>query len=99
MLLKDKLRELREAAGLTQEALSRAAGISSGNVRNYEQGIRMPGFPMMVKIAAVLGTDCRDFANCDDVIAATAEAPSQVKPGRPPKANGAGVTVKKKSKK
>ena len=34
----EKLRELRDAAGMTQTAMSEAAGVPIGTVRDYEQG-------------------------------------------------------------
>lgn len=67
MEFKDKLKELRAAAKLTQEQLAQAAGTSVGNVRNYEQGIRLPTFPVVVKIAKALGVTCTAFAECDDI--------------------------------
>jgi transcriptional regulator with XRE-family HTH domain len=67
MLFKDELRRLREASGLTQEALAQKAGTSIGNVRNYEQGLRLPSFPIVVKLASALGVTCATFAACEDV--------------------------------
>ncbi len=70
MTFSAELRRLRVAAGLTQEALARKAATSVGNVRNYEQGIRLPTFPLVVKLAAALGVDCSAFAKCEDVTGA-----------------------------
>jgi transcriptional regulator with XRE-family HTH domain len=67
MTFGQKLKKLREEAELTQEKLAQAAGMSVGNVRNYEQEIRLPTFPAVVKLAKALGTDCTAFADCDDV--------------------------------
>lgn len=67
MMLSEELKRLREKAGLTQEGLAKLADTSVGNVRNYEQGIRLPTFPLIVKLAAALGVTCEAFANCDDV--------------------------------
>lgn len=67
MLFRDELRRLREAAGLTQGALAQKAGMSIGNVRNYEQGLRLPTFPAVVKLARALGVTCEAFAGCEDV--------------------------------
>lgn len=68
MRLSEKLKTLREAAGLTQEALSRSADMPVGNVRNYEQGIRVPSFQSVVKLARALGVDCTAFSGCDDIV-------------------------------
>ena len=70
MTFRAELRRLRVAAGLTQEALAQKANTSVGNVRNYEQGIRLPTFPLVVKLAAALGVDCSAFATCEDVTGA-----------------------------
>jgi transcriptional regulator with XRE-family HTH domain len=67
MLFRDELKRLRENLGLTQESLAQRAGMSVGNVRNYEQGIRLPSFPGVVKLAKALGVECTAFVDCDDV--------------------------------
>jgi transcriptional regulator with XRE-family HTH domain len=67
MTFRDELKRLREKAGLTQESLAQRAGTSVGNVRNYEQGIRIPSFPGVIKLAKALGVDCTAFAECEDV--------------------------------
>ena len=55
MLFRDELKRRRETAGLTQEGFTRAAGMSVANVRNYEQGLRLPSFPAVVKLCAAAG--------------------------------------------
>jgi len=67
MLFREELKRLREKVGLTQEGLAQKAGTSVGNVRNYEQGIRLPSFPGVVKLSKALGVDCTAFSECDDV--------------------------------
>ncbi len=80
MQFKDELRRLREAAQLTQESLAQKAGTSIGNVRNYEQGLRLPSFPIVVKLATALGVTCTAFAECEDVQGEATEEPEQKKP-------------------
>lgn len=75
MMFRDVLRHRREAAGLTQEALAQRAGMSVGNVRNYEQGLRLPSFPAVVKLAAALGVTCEAFSGCEDVSGGESEPP------------------------
>jgi transcriptional regulator with XRE-family HTH domain len=77
MRLSSELKRLREGAGLTQEALAQKAGMSVGNVRNYEQGIRLPSFPAVVKLCAALGVDCTAFAKCEDVKNEPEEKPAR----------------------
>jgi transcriptional regulator with XRE-family HTH domain len=66
MKFADRLRELREASGMTQEKLANAAGLSLGAVRNYEQGIREPYWQVVFKLASALGVSCEAFRDCID---------------------------------
>ena len=51
-----RLRELREAAKLTQGQLAKAAGMSPGSIANLEQGFRKtPSFETLQKLASALG--------------------------------------------
>lgn len=67
MTVAEKLRALREKAGLTQAAMAERAGLSLGTIRNYEQDLRMPTLPAVVKLARAVGVDCTAFAECSDV--------------------------------
>lgn len=64
MTFGEKLVQLRKEAGLTQEKLARAADISIGNVKNYEQGLRYPRWDIVFKLADALGKDCSVFREC-----------------------------------
>lgn len=75
----EKLRQLREAAGLSQEALARAMGMSVGIVRDYEQGRKEPSMRSVFKLARALGVDCRAFEMED---AGPAEAAPAKKKGK-----------------
>lgn len=79
MTFGERLRELREKAGLTQEALARAADTSLGNVRNYEQGIREPRWQVVFQLAKALGVSSEAFAVC---VQAEAEAPPAKRKGK-----------------
>jgi transcriptional regulator with XRE-family HTH domain len=50
-----RLRELREAAGLSQKALAERAGLSQRNVANWELGLREPILSGAVAVAKALG--------------------------------------------
>jgi transcriptional regulator with XRE-family HTH domain len=63
----EKLKELREQAGMTQTALADASRLPLGSIRGYEQGQREPLWDVLFKLAAALGSDCRAFADCVDV--------------------------------
>ncbi len=46
-----KLKELREKAGLSQEAFANAFGVAQSTVGGWESGARVPRLPMIEKIA------------------------------------------------
>jgi transcriptional regulator with XRE-family HTH domain len=56
-----RLKELREQAGLTQQALADVAGLSKACVADLEQGRREPSWATVVALAQALGKDCRAF--------------------------------------
>jgi transcriptional regulator with XRE-family HTH domain len=60
----ERLRELREKAGLTQQQLADASGLPVGSLRHYEQGRREPYWQVVFRLAAVLGVRCDAFADC-----------------------------------
>lgn len=64
----ERLKHLREQAGLTQPELALKAGVPIGTLRDYEQGKRRtdPGFRTTVKLARAMGVDCLAFADCVD---------------------------------
>jgi transcriptional regulator with XRE-family HTH domain len=64
MLFKEKLRELRLAAGLTQENLARKAGMTVASIRNHEQGQRSPSWLAVVKLAKALEVSTDVFSEC-----------------------------------
>lgn len=67
MTFSEKLRDLREAAGMSEKALADAAGLPFGTLHNYVLGTRRPSFAAVVKIARALGTTCDAFAECSDI--------------------------------
>jgi transcriptional regulator with XRE-family HTH domain len=77
------LRRLREAKGMSQQALADAIGIAQMSVSFYEQDKHEPGWNAVVKICQALGEPCAIFQNA---LAGT-EAPATEKRGRgrPPK--------------
>lgn len=69
MQFREKLTELRQAAGLTQDALAAKSGVPLPTVRKYEQGqrLRVP-FSAVIALAKALNVDCLAFAACTDMI-------------------------------
>ncbi len=57
----DRLKELRAARGLTQQALADAAGVPIGTVRDYEQGTRDPLLSNAQRLALALGVSLDVF--------------------------------------
>jgi transcriptional regulator with XRE-family HTH domain len=76
----ERLRELRDAAGLSEAKLAERSGVSYASVHEYGLGRRNPSLAAAVKLARALGVDCTAFADCDDV-GGPAEPPS-VKPAK-----------------
>jgi transcriptional regulator with XRE-family HTH domain len=77
MTFAEKLRELRDAAGLSEAKLAAAAGLPFGTVHTYALGLRKPSFAAVVKIAKALGVDCTAFAECEDVTGEEEEKPTK----------------------
>lgn len=63
-----KIKELREARGLTQEYLAQQLGVTQGTVANWETGARTPSLTNLVRVADILGV------SLDEVMGRTATA-------------------------
>lgn len=77
-----RLRELREAAGLSRAQLAGKAGLSAGGVRDLEQGVRRPSLDTFIKLCGALGVRC-------DAFDAEPKPRAPSKGGRPRGARGA----------
>jgi transcriptional regulator with XRE-family HTH domain len=77
----ERLRELREAAKMTQEQLAARSGVNVYTIRGYEQGRREPSWKAVFDLTAGLGVSSETFRGCTE-----AEAPAGRGAGRPPKA-------------
>ena len=56
-----RLKELREASGLTQPALAERAGLSKDGIAHLEQGRREPSLATAVALAEALGVRLEAF--------------------------------------
>jgi transcriptional regulator with XRE-family HTH domain len=74
-----RLKELREAAGLTQKQLAEKAGMGQRTVSTLEQGLSEPVWSTAIALAEALGVDLRAFLEQPAAVPAP-------KRGRPPKA-------------
>jgi len=73
MVFKERLRELRIEANLTQAELAERAGVSTRTIQNYELGTRKPVHMEMVqKLAAALGTTTEYLLSENEVFVAQA---------------------------
>ncbi len=60
-----KLREMREAADLSQEGLARAANVSTATVVRLERKEMDPSWSTVQALARALGVDCTAFQTED----------------------------------
>ncbi len=72
----ERLRQLREAAGLTQPQLAERAGMNRFGIAKLEQGVREPTWSTVQALARALGTSSQAFEG-------TAETSSEAAPKRP----------------
>ncbi len=70
----ERLKDLRERASLTQEALAKRAGLSRGAIAQLETGVREPTWATVQAIARGLGVSVQAF---DDYQGEPAEQPPQ----------------------
>lgn len=61
----ENLRELREARGLTQDALAELAGTSKQVLSRYENGLRVPKISMVEKLAKALNVSINELTGED----------------------------------
>jgi transcriptional regulator with XRE-family HTH domain len=72
-----RLKDLRTAAGLTQEQLAGKAGMTKDGVAQLEQGRREPAWATVLALAGALGVTCEAFTK-------EPEKREPSKRGRPP---------------
>jgi transcriptional regulator with XRE-family HTH domain len=79
MTFGQKLRQLREAAGLSEAKLAEASGVPFGTLHNYGQGIRKPTLAAALKLARALRVSTDVFAACDDLEEGRSSSPAKGK--------------------
>ena len=73
----DRLREARVTAGMTQEQLGFALGITKSSVSAWENGRETPSFRMLPELRRELGR------SLDELICGVSPEPSGIEEGRP----------------
>ena len=73
----ERLKAVREAAGLTQDQLAERAGLYKFSIAKLEQGVREPTWGTVQVLAKALGVDCTAF---QIAVASQAEPPPAKKP-------------------
>jgi transcriptional regulator with XRE-family HTH domain len=81
-----RLKEVREARGLSQQQLADQAGLHLMTVSKLERGVQEPAWPLVLALASALGASCEDFRGAPSP-PTSAEKPARPR-GRPPKAPG-----------
>lgn len=59
-----KLQQLRQCSGLSQAELAGVSGVSTGAIRNYEQGLRLPTLLNAQLLALALNVSLDVFPLC-----------------------------------
>jgi transcriptional regulator with XRE-family HTH domain len=77
-LFGDRLRELRELKGLSQQELADKAGLTRAGVAQFETGRRRPMWESVLALGKALGVSCQAFTT-------PAESRAKPGPGRPSK--------------
>jgi|SRR5579859_223096 len=57
----ERLKALREQAGMTQQQLASASGLNRFGVAKLEQGVGEPRWPTVLALANALGVSCEAF--------------------------------------
>jgi transcriptional regulator with XRE-family HTH domain len=56
------IRRKRELAGITQDQLAHAVGVTNQAISKVENGRRMPKFPLILRLASALNANLNELA-------------------------------------
>ncbi|MCL2698183.1 MAG: helix-turn-helix domain-containing protein [Oscillospiraceae bacterium] len=65
-MIADKIRELREARGITQASLARSLGQTRNSVNSYEQGLSVPSVSTLVELCKFFNVSADYLLELDD---------------------------------
>jgi transcriptional regulator with XRE-family HTH domain len=82
----ERLRHLREGAGLTQQQLAERAGCHYMTISLLERGTQEPAWPLVLQLADTLGVSTEEFRLREDEVETEPR-----RRGRPPKEKSAGA--------
>jgi transcriptional regulator with XRE-family HTH domain len=74
----DRLKQLRDAAKMTQHELAARSGVHRQTIATLEAGERVPSWDTVQALARALGVDCKAF----ETLPAEAETPPAKKTNR-----------------
>jgi transcriptional regulator with XRE-family HTH domain len=74
-----RVKELREAAGLSQKDLAEKIGKTVRTVSRLETGVQEATWPIVLDLARALGVDCRAFQEAP----AVQQEPKRGRPAKP----------------
>lgn len=60
----EKLRQVRDEKGLSQNDLATMSGVKVKAIRSYEQELRTPSAEALFSLSNALGVDCTTFKGC-----------------------------------
>ena len=60
MIIKFKIKEIRENKGISLNQLSEMSGVSSTHINDIERGLKEPTLSVLIKIAVALEVDERE---------------------------------------
>jgi transcriptional regulator with XRE-family HTH domain len=83
MTFAERLKQLREQAGLSQSELADASGVPVWTLRGYEQGRREPQWDVLFRLCAALKTTCEAFAGCVSSNGTTAQSRAAARTDKP----------------
>jgi transcriptional regulator with XRE-family HTH domain len=83
MTFAERLRTLRDKAGLSEAKLAEKCGVSFAAIHDYGLGRRKPSFSAVVRLAQALGVTCEAFSDCEDIASDDGSRPAPKRTSKP----------------
>ena len=91
----ERLKRLRETAGLTQTELAAAVGKSTITISRLERGVQEPTWPLVLELCRPLGVNCLAFTDADGTPPGDGDAGPAPVPAPPAPAKAKRAATKK----